>query len=137
MLCFFFYSFTASDGSEESTAGRVASPCSIKMHYGYRSNEARRARKHEYRLRQTTSHCRLPAMVMYPANSTKRFSRFTRSTSILLMKDVQIYIYIRSDISITCVFFQQLPLCCISSLTYYFSRIVPAHVHHCGQYSTI
>ena len=53
---FFSYSFTASDGSEESTAGRVVSPCSIMMHHGFRSIEARRARKQKYRLRQTTSH---------------------------------------------------------------------------------
>ena len=33
----FFYSFTASDGSEESTAGHVVSPCSIMMHHGFRS----------------------------------------------------------------------------------------------------
>ena len=53
---FFFYSFTASDGSEESTTGRVVSPCSIMVHRGLRSIEARRARKQKYRLRQTTSH---------------------------------------------------------------------------------
>ena len=41
----FFYSFTASGGSEESTAGRVVSPCIIMMHRGFRSEEARRARK--------------------------------------------------------------------------------------------
>ena len=33
----FFYSFTASDGSDGSTAGRVISPCSIMMHHGFRS----------------------------------------------------------------------------------------------------
>ena len=38
------------------------------------------------------THCWLPTKVMYPANSTKRFSWLTRSTSILLMKNVQIYI---------------------------------------------
>ena len=36
-------------------------------------------------------HCWLPAKVMYPANSTERFSRLTRSTSILSMKNIQIY----------------------------------------------
>ena len=56
VLRFFSYSFTASDGSEESNAGRVVSPCSIMVHHGFRSEEARRARKQEYRLRQTTSH---------------------------------------------------------------------------------
>ena len=55
----FFYPFTASDGSEESTAGRVVSPCSIMMHHGFGSNEARRAKKQKYRLRQTTSHSSL------------------------------------------------------------------------------
>ena len=36
-LRFFSYSFTASDGSEKSTAGRVVSPCSIIVHRGLRS----------------------------------------------------------------------------------------------------
>ena len=40
-----FYSFTASIGSDETTAGRVVSPCSIMMHHGFRSKDARRARK--------------------------------------------------------------------------------------------
>ena len=53
----FFYSITASDGSEGSTAGRVVSPCSIMMHHGFSSKEA--ARKQRYRLRQTTSHSSL------------------------------------------------------------------------------
>ena len=38
------------------------------------------------------THCWLPAKVMYPANSTKRFSWLTLSTSILLVKNIQIYI---------------------------------------------
>ena len=59
MLRFFSYSFTASDGSEESTEGHVVSLCSIMMHHGFRSEEARRARKQRYRLRQTTSHSSL------------------------------------------------------------------------------
>ena len=58
MLCF-FYSFTASDGSEGSTAGRVVSPWSIIMHHCFTSKEARRARKQRYRLRKTTSHSSL------------------------------------------------------------------------------
>ena len=61
MLRIFSYSFTASDGSQESTAGRVISPCSIVMHHGFRSKEAMRARKQEYRLCQTTSHSSLLA----------------------------------------------------------------------------
>ena len=40
VIRFFSYSFTASDGSEESTAGRVISPCSIMVHHGFRSKEA-------------------------------------------------------------------------------------------------
>ena len=59
VLRFFSYSFTASDGSEESTAGRVVAPCSIMVHHGFRSNQARRAIKQKYRLRQTTSHSSL------------------------------------------------------------------------------
>ena len=51
---FFSYSFTASDGSEGTTAGRVVSPRSIMVHHGFRSQEARRARKQKYRLRQTS-----------------------------------------------------------------------------------
>ena len=43
VLCFFSYSFTASDCSEESTADRVVSPCSIMGHHGFRSKEAKRA----------------------------------------------------------------------------------------------
>ena len=45
----------------------------------------------DYAKQHHTPHCWLPAKVMYPANSTKRFSWLTRSTSILLMKNVQIY----------------------------------------------
>ena len=47
-----------------------------------------------YRLRKQhhTPHCWLPAKVMYPANSTKCFSWLNRSTSILLMENVQIYV---------------------------------------------
>ena len=54
MLRLFSYSFTASDGSEESTIGRVVSPCSIMVHHGFTSKETRRARKQKYRLRQTS-----------------------------------------------------------------------------------
>ena len=45
VLCFFSCSFTAYDGPEESTAGHVVSTCSIMVHHGYRSKEARRARR--------------------------------------------------------------------------------------------
>ena len=51
----FSYSFTASDGTEESTAGRVVSPCSIMVHHGFRSRGMRHARKQKYPLRQATS----------------------------------------------------------------------------------
>ena len=46
----------------------------------------------DYAKQHHTPHCWLPVKVMYPANSTKRFSWLTHSTSILLMKNVQIYI---------------------------------------------
>ena len=59
VLRFSSYSVTASDGSEESTAGRVVSPCSIMVHHGIRSKQARRARKQKYPLRQTISHSSL------------------------------------------------------------------------------
>ena len=55
----FFYSFTASDGSEESIADCVVSPCSIMMHHVFRNKEARRERKQKYQLRQAISHSSL------------------------------------------------------------------------------
>ena len=45
----------------------------------------------DYAKQHHTPHCWLPAKVMYPANSTKRFSWLTRSSSILLRMNVQIY----------------------------------------------
>ena len=48
----FFYSFTTSDGSMRSAADHVVSPRSIMVHNGFKSNEARRERKNEYRLYQ-------------------------------------------------------------------------------------
>ena len=42
----------------------------------------------DYVKQHHTPHCCLPAIVMYPANSTKRYSWLTRSTSILVMKNV-------------------------------------------------
>ena len=45
VLCFFFYSFTASNGSEGTTAGCVVSPRSIVVHRSFRSKEARHAIK--------------------------------------------------------------------------------------------
>ena len=81
MLRFFSYSYTVSDGSVETTAGRVVSPCSIMVHpslsssnvsegttagrvvspcsimvhHSFRSKKSRRARKQKYLLCQTTS----------------------------------------------------------------------------------
>ena len=65
-----FYSFTASHGSKRTTAGRVVSACSIMVQHGIGSKEVKRAKK-KNRLRQSTSHCCLPAKVMDPSNSTK------------------------------------------------------------------
>ena len=105
VLRFFSYSFTAHDGSEESTAGRVVSPCSIMMHHGFRSKEASRARKQKMSITPHHSpHCWLPAKVMYPANSTEGVSWLTRSTSILLKMNVQIYIYIYVDATSAMIF---------------------------------
>ena len=90
----FSYSFTASDGPDESTAGRVVSPYAIKMHLGLTSKEARRARKQIYRLRQTTSHSSL--LVARQGDVSRKLNHvlfwLTRSTSILLMMNDQIYI---------------------------------------------
>ena len=54
VLRFFSHSFTASDGSDKSTAGRVESSSSVMMHHGFRSKEASRAIKQKCRLRQTS-----------------------------------------------------------------------------------
>ena len=45
----------------------------------------------DYAKQHHTPHCWLPAKLKHPANSTKRFSWLTRSTSTLLMKNFQIY----------------------------------------------
>ena len=42
---FFFYFFTSSDGSAGTTAVRAVPPRSIMAHHGFRSKEARPARK--------------------------------------------------------------------------------------------
>ena len=93
---FFFYSFIASDGSEGTITGRVVSSCSIMVHHGVRSQQASSARKEsiDYAKQHHTPHCWLPAKLMYPSNSTKRFYWLTRSTANLLLENVQIYIYI-------------------------------------------
>ena len=66
----FFYSFTASDGSEGTTTGRVVSPCSIMMHHGFRGKKVRRAGKEDidYSKQRHSPHCWLPTKVMFPAN---------------------------------------------------------------------
>ena len=82
-----FYSFTASDGSEGTTAGHVVSPHSIMVHHGFRSEDVRHARKLNIDYtKHHTPHCWLPAKVMYPANSTKCFSWLTRSTAIVFVE---------------------------------------------------
>ena len=75
----------------------MVSPRSITVHHGFRSQEARRARKQniDYAKQHHTPHCWLPAKVMYPANSTNRFSWLTRSTAIFIVEECSnIYIYI-------------------------------------------
>ena len=67
------HSFTASDGSEESIADRVASHCSIMVHHGFRSEEARHARKQKYQLRQTTSHSSL--LVAHQGDVSRKFNQ--------------------------------------------------------------
>ena len=86
---FFFYSLTTSDGSGGTTAGHVVSPRSIMVLQGFRSKEARRARKQniDYAKQHHTPHCWLPAMVLYPAMSTKRFSWLTHSTPIFIVEE--------------------------------------------------
>ena len=59
MFRLFSYSLTVPDASVETTAGRVASPCSIMVHHDFSNKEAWRARKQKYRLRQTTSYSSL------------------------------------------------------------------------------
>ena len=45
-----------------------------------------------YAKQHHTPHCWLPAKVMYPAISTKRFSWLTRSTAIFIVEE-RLYIY--------------------------------------------
>ena len=45
----------------------------------------------DYAKQHHIPHCWLPAKVMYPANSTKRFSLLTRSTSTLLRMSTRTY----------------------------------------------
>ena len=85
----FFYSFTASDDSKGTNAGRVVSPRSISVHHGFRSKEVRRARKQNIDCAKEhhTPHHWLPAKVTYPANSSNRLSWLTRSTPIFIVEE--------------------------------------------------
>ena len=85
----FSHSFTASDGSRGATAGRLVSPRYI-MASAVERRGVHESKNINYAKQRHTPHCWLPAKVMYAASSTKRFSCLTRSTSILLMKNVQI-----------------------------------------------
>ena len=69
-----------------TTAGRVVSPCSIMVQHGFRGKEVRHTRKQniDYATQHHTPHCWLPAMSMYPANSTKRLCSLTRSNQIFI-----------------------------------------------------
>ena len=57
-------------------------PRNIMVCYSLRNKETRRARKQniKYTKQHHTPHCWLPAKVMYPTNSTKRFLWLTCST---------------------------------------------------------
>ena len=65
MLRFFSYSFPVSDGSEETTAG-------------FRSKEARRARKQKYRLHQTILHSSL--LVAHQGDVSRKLNQAKIST---------------------------------------------------------
>ena len=78
---FFFYSIMAYDYSEGTTAGRVISRRSIMMHPGFRRKESMCARNQNIdyaKWYHTPTHRWLPAKMMNPSDSTKRFSWLTR-----------------------------------------------------------
>ena len=91
ILCasFLFLSFTASDGSDGTTAGRVVSLRSIMVHRGFISKEVRCARKRYIvcAKQHHTPHCWLPAKVMYLTSSTERFFLLTCSTQIFIVRE--------------------------------------------------
>ena len=114
VLCFFSYSFTAFDYSEESTAvvwyhlvlslytmvsevDRRDVWCHLVLSWCTMVSEVERRDVQESRnidyAKHHSPHCCLPTKVMYPADSSKHFSWLTCSTSILLVKNIQIYIY--------------------------------------------
>ena len=82
---FLFCSFTASDGSEGTTADCAVLPCSILVDHGFRTKEVRHARKQniDYAKQHHTSHHWLPTKVMYPTYSTNRFSWLTLSIFVV------------------------------------------------------
>ena len=87
---FIFYSFTASDGSERTTADFVLSPRSTMVHHGFRSKEARRVRKQNIVYPKNITHltvCWLPAKMIYPANSTRCFTWLSRSTPFFIVDE--------------------------------------------------
>ena len=59
------------------------------VHHGFISKEVRCAIKQniDYAKQHHTPHCLLPAKVMYPANSTKRFSWLTHLTLIVIVEE--------------------------------------------------
>ena len=66
---------------KRTTAGRVVSPRSILVYYGFSSKDVMRVGKQNIVYsKHHTPHCWLPAKVMYSANLTKRHSWLTRST---------------------------------------------------------
>ena len=64
----------------------------ILRHVQERGENVQQSKNIDYAKQHHTPHCWLSAKVMYLANSAKSFSWLTRSTSILLMKNVQMYV---------------------------------------------
>ena len=95
MLRFFSYSFTASDGYEESNAGRVESPSSIIMHHGFKSKEAcvHESKNIDCAKQHHTPHCWLSAKVMYLGKLIQAFL-LVDSFSFNIVVEERSYIYI-------------------------------------------
>ena len=74
----------------------VTSPRSIMVHQDFTSKEVRRVKRLniDNTKQHHTPHRWLPAKVMYPANSTNRFSWLTCSTRIFFLGGTLSYIYI-------------------------------------------
>ena len=96
----FSYDFTAPDGSEGTTACRVVSFRSTMGHHGFKSKEARFARKQNI---DYTSHhplhCWWPAKVMDLANSTKWLIRSTQIFIVVERSNIYVYIMCRRSIT--------------------------------------